>query len=143
MVTEKLELPPLEHALSHCVFFFDCAVCGNHLNMYSIILITCGFCCSCIYWLADVLEVLISHNQYYWQKRLTKWSEGGLDQQISWWKQVNLLWDDDEVCFVLNKHAKLDFYRATSLKQQSMDRHVVSLRHIILIPSQPVFALSP
>jgi hypothetical protein len=36
----------------------------------------------------------------------------------------------------------LDFYSA-SLKQQSADRNVAQLRHIILIPSQPVFAFSP
>jgi hypothetical protein len=36
----------------------------------------------------------------------------------------------------------LDFYSATSLKQQSTDRHVALLVYIILIPSQPVFALS-
>jgi hypothetical protein len=30
-----------------------------------------------------------------------------------------------------------------SLKQQSADRHVTPLGHIILILSQPVFALSP
>jgi hypothetical protein len=35
------------------------------------------------------------------------------------------------------------FYSASSLKQQSTDRHVAPLRHILLIPSQPVFALSP
>jgi hypothetical protein len=35
------------------------------------------------------------------------------------------------------------FYSARSLKQQSADRHVTPLGHIILIPSQPVFALSP
>jgi hypothetical protein len=28
------------------------------------------------------------------------------------------------------------------MKQQSAGRHVASLRHIILIPSQPIFALS-
>jgi len=37
----------------------------------------------------------------------------------------------------------LDFYSGISLKQQSADRHAVPLGHIILIPSQPVFALSP
>jgi hypothetical protein len=30
---------------------------------------------------------------------------------------------------------------ASSLKQQSADEHVAPLGHIILIPSQPVFAL--
>jgi hypothetical protein len=34
----------------------------------------------------------------------------------------------------------LDIYCACSLKQQSAARHVPPLGHIILIPSQPVFA---
>jgi hypothetical protein len=38
---------------------------------------------------------------------------------------------------------KLDIYSASSLKQQSADRHVAPLCHIILIPSQPVFTLTP
>jgi hypothetical protein len=50
-------------------------------------------------------------------------------------------WDDDSI--VLDQHAELDFYCASSLKQQSAGRHVAPLGHIILIPSQPVFALSP
>jgi hypothetical protein len=62
---------------------------------------------------------------------------------ISWWEQVNLQWDDDEVHFVLDQHAELDFNSSSSLKQQSTDRHVSPLRHIILISSQPVFTLSP
>jgi hypothetical protein len=35
------------------------------------------------------------------------------------------------------------FHSASSLKQQSAGRHIVPLEHIILIPSQPVFVLSP
>ena len=62
---------------------------------------------------------------------------------ISWREQVNFQWDDDEVRFVLDQLALLDFYSASSLKQQSMGRHVALLVHIILIPCQPVFALSP
>ena len=31
-------------------------------------------------------------------------------------KQVNFQWDDDEVHFVLDQHAELDFYSASSLK---------------------------
>jgi hypothetical protein len=34
-------------------------------------------------------------------------------------------------------------YSASSLKQQSTDRHVATLGYIILIPSHPVFVLSP
>ena len=59
---------------------------------------------------------------------------------ISWRKQVKFQWDDDEVCFVLDQHAELDFYSASS---QYSGRHVALLGHIIMIPSQPVFALSP
>ena len=38
----------------------------------------------------------------------------------SWREQVNFQWDVDEVCFVLDQHAGLDFYSASSVKQQSM-----------------------
>jgi hypothetical protein len=37
----------------------------------------------------------------------------------------------------------IGFYSARSLKQQFADRRVAPLGHIILIRSQPVFALSP
>ena len=59
------------------------------------------------------------------------------------WREVNFQWDDDEVHFVLDQHAELDFYSASSLKQQSADRYVALLGHIILIPSQQLFALTP
>jgi len=35
---------------------------------------------------------------------------------ISWREQVNYQWDDDEIRFVLDQHAELDFYNASSLK---------------------------
>ena len=57
--------------------------------------------------------------------------------------QVNFQLDDDEVRLVLAQHAELYFYNARSLKQQSASRHVTSLGHIILIPSQAVFPLAP
>ena len=56
---------------------------------------------------------------------------------ISWREQVNFQWDDDEICFVLDQRAELDFYSASSLKQQSAGRHVAPFGHIIQIPSQP------
>jgi hypothetical protein len=43
---------------------------------------------------------------------------------ISWREQVNCQWDDDEVRFVLDQHAKLDLYSARSLKQQSAGRQI-------------------
>ena len=52
-------------------------------------------------------------------------------------------WDDDDVYFVLDQHTQLDFYSASSLKQHSVSRHVAPLWHIIVIQSQPVFALTP
>ena len=62
---------------------------------------------------------------------------------ISWKEQVTFRWDDDEVRFVLDQHIWLDFYSANSLRQHSADRHVAPLGHIIPIPRQPAFALSP
>jgi len=62
---------------------------------------------------------------------------------ISWREQVNFQRDDDEVSFVLDHHAELDFYSTSSLKQQSTGRHIAPLENPILIPSRPVFVLSP
>ena len=63
---------------------------------------------------------------------------------IAWREQANFQWDDDDqVRFVLDQHAELDLYSASLLKQQSASRRVAPLVHIILIPGQPVFALSP
>ena len=55
----------------------------------------------------------------------------------------NIRWNDDDVHFVVDQHAELDFCSASSLKQQSAGRHVDPLGHIILIPSQIFFALAP
>jgi hypothetical protein len=49
-------------------------------------------------------------------------------------------WDD--VRFVIDQQAKFNFFSDSSLKQ-SAGRYVAPLKHIILIPSQSVFALSP
>ena len=43
---------------------------------------------------------------------------------ISWQEQVILRWDDDDVYFVQDQHNVLDFYSVSSLKQQSVSRHV-------------------
>ena len=51
------------------------------------------------------------------------------DKNKRWW------WWYSSLC---TRH----FISASSLKQQSMGRHVSSLRKVILIPSQPVFALT-
>ena len=40
---------------------------------------------------------------------------------ISWREQVNFQLDDDEVRFVLDQHAELDFNSASLLKEQSVD----------------------
>jgi hypothetical protein len=58
---------------------------------------------------------------------------------ISLREQVNFQWDDDEVLFILDQQAELDFYSANSLKQQSAGKHVTPPAQIILIQSQPVF----
>ena len=64
---------------------------------------------------------------------------------ISWQEQVTsdemIIYND--VCIVLDQHAELDFYSASSLIQQSVDRPITPLGHIILILIQPVFDLYP
>jgi hypothetical protein len=78
---------------------------------------------------------------------LSEWlllnANSAISSAISWREQVNFQWDDAEVRCFLDQHTELDLYSASSLKQQYADRHVVSLGRIILIQSQPVFALSP
>jgi hypothetical protein len=50
----------------------------------------------------------------------------------------------DEVLFVLDQHASLDFFVVLAHWNNSLlVRHFAPLVHIILILSQPVFALSP
>jgi hypothetical protein len=61
---------------------------------------------------------------------------------ISWREQV--IFDEMTMsAFVLGQHAYLNPYSDSSQKQQSMGKHVTPFGHIILILSQPVFALSP
>ena len=72
---------------------------------------------------------------------LYKMSEWLLFNAISGREQVNFQWDD-EVRFVLDQHAELDFHSANSLKQHSADSNVAPLGRIILIHSQSVFTLS-
>jgi hypothetical protein len=61
---------------------------------------------------------------------------------ILWREQANFQWNDDDVRFALDQHAELGLYSVSSLRQQSAGRHVAPLWHIILIPSQRVYALS-
>ena len=63
---------------------------------------------------------------------------------ISWQEQVNFQWDDDEVGFVLDQHAELDFLvlvHWNNSPRVDMSPHLDTLS--ILFPSQPVFALTP
>ena len=45
--------------------------------------------------------------------------------------------------FVLDQYVILDLNSVSSLNQQSADRQEISIGNIVLISSQPVFALSP
>jgi len=53
-------------------------------------------------------------------------------------RKNDIRWDDDDVNFVLDQRAELDFYSASSVKQQFAGTHVAPLRHIILILCQHV-----
>jgi len=61
----------------------------------------------------------------YWTPNDQFFSENKLH---FWWDEEN------DVRFVLDKHIELNFYSASSLKQQSAGKHFSSLRRIILIP---------
>jgi hypothetical protein len=65
--------------------------------------------------------------------------------QLYYGENKLIRWNDDDVRFLLDQHAELDFHNASGfLKQQSTGRHVSTLGHIILIiPSQTVFGLIP
>ena len=53
--------------------------------------------------------------------------------------------NNDDALFVLYQHANMymDPYSGSSLRQQAARRYVPLVGHIFLIPSLPVFALSP
>jgi hypothetical protein len=46
-------------------------------------------------------------------------------------EQVNFQLENDEVRFVQDEHVELDFYSASSLKQQSAYRYIAPLGHIL------------
>jgi hypothetical protein len=48
-----------------------------------------------------------------------------IQQNLLWREQINFQGDDDEVRFVPDQHAELDFYSASSLKQQSAGNDIV------------------
>ena len=77
-----------------------------------------------------------------WTNVVSEWflfnDKSAICSTISWREHVIF---DNDVC--LDQHIYFSLCSASSLKQQSADRHVASLRHIIMIPSQPVFALTP
>jgi hypothetical protein len=54
------------------------------------------------------------------QNNVSEWSDMSTHEfsnfsATSWWEQVNFQWDDDEIRFVLDQHAELDFYRKNLL----------------------------
>jgi hypothetical protein len=96
----------------------------------------------CRYYLILVLVTLADFGEWVSEWLLFN-ANSAIFSAVSWREQVNFQWDDEEVHFLLDQHAELDCYNAISPKQQSAGRHVAPLGHIILIQSQPVFALSP
>jgi len=60
---------------------------------------------------------------------------------ISWW--IYIRWNGNDLRVLLDQHAKLNLYSASSMTQHYAGRHVAPLWHIILIPSQTVCVLMP
>jgi hypothetical protein len=88
--------------------------------------------CFNIYWIISLSQV----NE--WLLFNVKWA-------CQLYHGENKLHFDEMMMSVLLRyqHTDLDFFSASSLKQHSAGRHVLPLWHIILIPSQPVFAPIP
>jgi hypothetical protein len=86
----------------------------------------------------EILKLSVISCRYQWSNE-----DADIKRYIDWWWQeicmtVSKTWNIKIFCditMVLDQHAELDFYSASSLKQQSVGRHVTPLRHIILIPS--------
>jgi hypothetical protein len=94
----------------------------------------------------ELIDVLDTSQDLYFQLYVP-WS---LLLSIAWVSDCCLTstqqfckWNRDETRFLLDQHAYLDCYSASSLKQQPAEIHVAALGHIILIPSHPVCGLSP
>ena len=89
-------------------------------------------------WFSKYLSKVFKWWTSVWLLFNAKWA---ILPAISWREQITF-WRDGDVSFVQDQHTRLFFfYSASSLKQQSADRHVAPLQHIILILSQPVFVL--
>jgi hypothetical protein len=55
---------------------------------------------------------------------------------MSWREQVNFQWDDDEVHFVLNQHAELDFIvlaHWNNSPQKDMSPHSDTFSHLLFL----------
>jgi len=57
-------------------------------------------------------------------------------------RSIYIRWDDD-VHFVVGRHAEMDVYTVSSLKQQSAGRHIDPLAETKLIQRHSVFDLFP
>jgi hypothetical protein len=68
---------------------------------------------------------------------------GKFTESVEWSNRNYSAVYDCRMMVLFDQHAELDFYSASSLKQQSAGWHVAPLGHIILILSQPVFSLTP
>jgi hypothetical protein len=61
--------------------------------------------------LAEIEEVVLPGKIYYlvseWLLFNVKWEI--FSPAISWWEKITFQWDDDDVHFVLDQHAYLDY----------------------------------
>ena len=77
---------------------------------------------SCSRWLLNYLALNLADEGY---SRNTSYASGLIFTFL-------LRWDHDDVRFVIDQHAELEYFNASALKQQSECRHVAPFWHIIL-----------
>ena len=65
-----------------------------------------------------LFTILLTGKRYYFKRQMSNFSSK------SWREQAIFWWNDIDVRYVLDQHADFDAYIASSLKQQSVSRHV-------------------
>ena len=104
------------------------------------------------YWPEALLVVFCSRCWWYEHRMKNRYLQVGIQFRVSEWllfsnisANIHLYYGKKKLIeneMILDQHANLDCYSASSLKQQPGGRHVAPLGHIILIPSQSIFLLS-
>ena len=89
-----------------------------------------------------VYIVCAMEDQIYTTMCISEWLLFYLSLREQFFNHYIFRWDDDNAHSALDQHRY--FYSVSQLKQlPTTERHVTKLGYIIMIPSQPIFTLTP